>query len=149
MHRKFNMCGKYNGLNTKDYGPEAAVLNLEQLAVNNRNFRTALWTGENLQVTLMSLRPGECIGLEKHSNLDQLLVIEQGYALVQMGTSKNNLDIKARASKGYAVFVPQCTYHNIINIGNIPLKLYSVYAPPQHPRGIVQQNKVDAVTDEY
>lgn len=131
-----------------DYGPEPFVINIERVTRQNSTFRTALWTGKHLQLTLMSINPGEDIGLEIHPNIDQFLRIEQGQGLVKMGQSKDNLDFQRRVGDGWAVFVPAGTWHNVINTGNIPLKLYSIYAPPQHPKGTVHRTKVDAMTAE-
>ena len=84
------------------------------------------------------------IGLEMHSNLDQFIRIEDGYCLIMMGKSKNFLNYQQKANSNYAVIVPAGTWHNIINIGNVPLKLYSIYAPPQHPFGTVHKTKKTA-----
>lgn len=97
----------------------------------------------------MSLNPGEDIGLEIHPNIDQFLRVEQGQGLVRMGQSKDNLNFERRVGNGYAIFVPAGTWHNVINTGIIPLKLYSIYAPPQHPRGTVFWTKADAAAAEH
>lgn len=131
-------------INLKDYGPEPFVVNIEEATKQNNNFRLALWTGCHLQLTLMSIRAGEEIGLEMHPNTDQFLRIEQGQALVQMGKRKDCLDFQRRVCEDYAIFIPAGTWHNVINTGSTPLKLYSIYAPPEHPRGTVQQTKQDA-----
>lgn len=131
-----------------DYGPKPFVTNIEQATKQNNNFRTALWTGNHLQLTLMSINAGEDIGLERHPNLDQFLRIEQGQGLVKMGTSKDNLDFRRKVSDDYAIFVPAGTWHNLINTGKKPLKLYSIYAPPQHPKGTVHKTKKEAMATE-
>jgi len=131
-------------INLKDYGPNPFIVDLEKAAEQNNNFRTALWTGPHLQLTLMSLNVHEDIGLEMHPNLDQFIRIEEGQGLVKMGKSKDNLDIQANVREGYAFIVPAGTWHNLINTGNRPLKLYSIYAPPQHPYGTVHKTKKDA-----
>lgn len=133
----------------KDYGPEPFVINIDQATKQNNTFRTALWTGNHLQLTLMSIRVGEDIGLENHPNLDQFIRIEQGQGLVKMGQSKDNLDFQRRVSGDYAIIIPAGTWHNIINTGNRPLKLYSIYAPPQHPKGTVHKTKADAMAAEH
>lgn len=129
----------------RDYGPEPFVVNIEKATEQNNNYRTALWTGENLQVTLMSLNVGEDIGLEVHPNVDQFIRIEEGVGMVKMGDSEYNLNYEARVSDDYAVMVPAGTWHNMINIGNKPLKLYTIYAPPEHPRGTVHETKEIAI----
>ena len=131
-----------------DHGPDPFVINLEQATKRNRNFRTTLWTGEHLQLTLMSIEPGEDIGLEIHPHVDQFLRLEQGQAIVKMGKNENNLDFQKRVSDGDAIFIPAGTWHNVINIGSKPLKLYSIYAPPQHPHGTVHKTKADAIAAE-
>ena len=128
----------------EDYGAKPLVVNIDRLTKANRNFRTALWTGKHLQLTLMSIPPGGEIGLEMHSDVDQFIRIESGYAGVMMGKSRDNLDYQRRADADYAVIIPAGTWHNIINIGNKPLKVYSIYAPPNHPFGTVHRTKHDA-----
>ena len=130
-----------------DSGPAPFVVNIHQATRQNNTFRTVLWTGDHLQLTLMSIRPGEDIGLENHPNLDQFLRIEQGQGLVKMGSCKDNLDFQRRVSSDDAIIIPAGTWHNLINTGSVPLKLYSIYAPPQHPKGTVHQTKADAAED--
>lgn len=127
-----------------DVGPSPLIFNLEQMTSMNTNFRTVLWTGNHLQITVMCINPGEEIGIEMHDNLDQFLRIEQGNGLVKMGFSKDALDCTAQITPGYAITVPAGTWHNVINNGATPLKLYSIYAPTQHPKGTVHRTKEDA-----
>jgi mannose-6-phosphate isomerase-like protein (cupin superfamily) len=96
----------------------------------------------------MSINVGEDIGLEIHPNVDQFLRIEQGQGIVQMGKSKDNLNFERKVYDDSAIMIPAGTWHNAINIGNIPLKLYSIYAPPRHPRGTVHVTKADAMAAE-
>ena len=138
----------YRNITLKDYGPKPFIINIEEAAKQNRNFRTALWTGKHLQVTLMGINVGESIGLEVHPTLDQFLRIEEGEGLVQMGKRKDRLDFQARVRDDYAIVIPAGTWHNLINTGNKPLKLYSIYAPPQHPHGTVHETKAIAMADE-
>ncbi|MDY0407479.1 cupin domain-containing protein [Virgibacillus soli] len=130
-------------INIKDYGGNPFVVNIEDAAEQNQTFRTALWTGRHLQVTLMSLLPGEDIGLEVHHDVDQFLRLEEGHGIVQMGKSKSNLDFRRNVSEDDAIMVPAGTWHNITNTGNKRLKLYSIYAPPEHPFGTVHRTKAD------
>lgn len=132
-----------------DHGPEPFVINIDHATKQNNTFRTALWTGNHLQLTLMSINPGEDIGLEIHPNIDQFLRVEQGQGLVRMGQNKDNLDFQGRVGDGWAIFVPAGTWHDVINTGNIPLKVYSIYAPPQHPKGTVHRTKADAMAPEH
>lgn len=131
-------------INLRDYGPQPFVININDAAKLNNNFRIALWTGEHLQVTLMSIKPGEDIGLEIHPNVDQFLRIEAGQGIVRMGSRRDILDFERRVYDNIAIMVPAGTWHNVINTGNTSLKLYSIYAPPNHPRGVVHPTKQDA-----
>ncbi|MEC0373195.1 cupin domain-containing protein [Paenibacillus chibensis] len=138
----------YGNIALKDYGPNPFAINIEEAAKQNSNYRTALWTGEHLQVTLMSINVGEDIGLEIHPALDQFLRIEEGQGLFQMGRSKDRLDFQEKVFENFAIMVPAGTWHNLTNTGNKPIKLYSIYAPPQHPYGTVQQTKPIAIATE-
>lgn len=131
-----------------DYGPEPFVINIDNATKQNNTFRTALWTGRHLQLTLMSINVGEDIGLENHPNLDQFIRIEQGQGLVKMGNRKDGLNFQRRVFDDDAIIIPAGTWHNLINTGNKPLKLYSIYAPPQHPKGTVHKTKADAEAAE-
>ncbi|WP_417891447.1 cupin domain-containing protein [Bacillus alkalicola] len=128
----------------KDYGPEPFTVNIEQATMQNQTYRTALWTGENLQLTLMSINPGDDIGLEIHNDHDQFIRIEQGHGLVFMGDEKNKYDFEKHVTDGSAIFIPAGKWHNVVNYGQTPLKLYSIYAPPEHPAGTVHPTKADA-----
>ncbi len=132
----------------RDYGPEPIAFNIEKATLQNNAFRTAFWTGDHLQLTLMSIRPGEDIGLERHPNLDQFIRIEEGQGLVLMGDSMNYLDYRRRVGDDFAIIIPAGKWHNLINTGNTPLKLYSIYAPPQHPFGTVHRTKAEAMAAE-
>lgn len=96
----------------------------------------------------MSLGVGEDIGLEIHPNVDQFLRIEQGRGIVKMGKSKDNLNFQRHVYDDSAIVIPAGTWHNLINTGNTPLKLYSIYAPPNHPFVTVHVTKADAETAE-
>lgn len=134
--------------NITDYGPNPFVVNIEEVTKQNNTFRTALWTGKHLQLTLMSINVGEDIGLEQHPNLDQFIRIEEGQGLVQMGDRKDYLDFQKYAKEDDAIFVPAGKWHNLINTGTKPLKLYSIYAPPEHPYGTVHETKAVAIAAE-
>ncbi len=133
-----------NTMMLKDYGPKPFVVNIEKATKQNDNYRTALWTGNHLQVTLMSINVGDDIGLEMHPNLDQFIRIEDGQGLVKMGEKKDKLNFQANVRDNFAIIIPAGTWHNLINTGNKPIKLYSIYAPPQHPFGTIQETKKDA-----
>lgn len=137
-----------NGNNSQmstDYGQQPFVVNMEEATKRNNTYRTALWTGSHLQITLMSLNIGEDVGLEMHPHVDQFVYIEQGHGTVQMGSSKENLSFTRNVHDDYAIVIPAGTWHNLTNIGNVPLKLYSIYAPPNHPFGTVHATKADAM----
>lgn len=148
-----NRCNNYannydncieKNFNSSDYGDHPFIVNIDDASINNANYRTALWTGDNLQITLMSIPVDSDIGLEIHEELDQFLRIEEGCALVVMGKCKDNMNYKEKVDNHYGIVVPANTWHNVINIGDCPLKLYSVYAPPKHPFGTIHKTKADA-----
>ena len=127
-----------------DYGLSPIAFNIHHATTKNQNFRTTLWTGNHLQLTLMSIPPKSDIGVEMHPDVDQFLRIESGCAKVYFGNSCNSLCEAEVVNENYAILIPAGTWHNIVNIGNCPLKVYSLYAPPQHPVGTVHQTKADA-----
>ncbi|PGT75013.1 MULTISPECIES: cupin domain-containing protein [Bacillaceae] len=132
----------------KDYGRNPYVVDIEKVTKQNKTFRTSIWTGNKLQVTLMSIDVGDSIGLENHPNTDQFLRIEEGQGLVQMGDRKDRLDYVRKVSDDFAIMVPAGKWHNLTNTGNKPLKLYSIYAPPEHPFGTVHRTKAEAMAAE-
>jgi mannose-6-phosphate isomerase-like protein (cupin superfamily) len=116
------------------------VQDIEQLAVENTDFRRVLYTARNCQLVLMALKPEEEIGSEAHT-LDQFFRVEEG-------TGDAVLDgVRTAIRAGYAVVVPAGAKHNIINTGTVPLKLYTVYAPPNHRDGVVHQTRSQAEAD--
>ena len=133
----------------RDYGGEPFLFNLHHAALMNENFRTTLWTGRNLQLTLMSIPVCGDIGSEMHEDVDQLIRVECGRAKVYLGTCRGNLREPICAEEGDAILVPAGTWHNVVNVGRCPLKLYSIYAPPQHPCGTVHTTKRDAEQDGH
>ncbi len=120
------------------------VQNIEQAALENDNFRTVLFTGDRVQLTVMRLGPGEEIGVEMHDHLDQFLRIEQGSARVTFGPSAEQVDEEHEVEDDWAVVVPGGVWHNVINTGSGDLKLYSLYAPPEHPPATIHPTKADA-----
>eukprot|EP00828_Plagiopyla_frontata_P010216 TRINITY_DN15373_c0_g1_i2.p3 TRINITY_DN15373_c0_g1~~TRINITY_DN15373_c0_g1_i2.p3 ORF type:complete len:151 (-),score=8.65 TRINITY_DN15373_c0_g1_i2:167-619(-) len=117
------------------------VVNIDKATKQNNNFRTALWTGEHFQVTLMSIEVGDDIGLEIHPDTDQFIRIEEGQGIVKMGMSKEKLNFQVNAYDDFAIMVPAGIWHNIVNTGNKPLKVYAIYAPPEHPRDTIHVTK--------
>lgn len=133
----------------KDYGAEPTTLNIESYTLSNDNFRMVLWTGNNLQVTLMSIPVGGDVGLEQHAAIDQFLRIEEGKAQVLMGDSKDDLDFVREVSDDFAIMVPAGKWHNIVNKGDTPLKIYSIYAPLEHPYGTIHKTQQEAMEAEH
>ncbi len=127
-----------------EYTPEPLMLNVPQAAWQNQNFRAALWTGNRLQMVVMSIPVHEEIGAEVHAAVDQMIRVEEGQAAVQVGGDKDHPGAQKRLGRGDAIFVPAGTWHNVINIGPRALKLSTIYAPPEHPVGTVHHTKADA-----
>ena len=116
------------------------IKNIEDIAVKNKDFRQVLYTARNCQLVVMALKPKEEIGMEVHK-LDQFFRVEEG-----MGEAV--LDgVRTVISAGFAVLVPAGTNHNIINTGSAPLKLYTLYAPPNHRDGVVHRTRAEAEKD--
>jgi len=116
------------------------VQDIEAIAIQNEDFRQVLYTAKNCQLVVMALKPNEEIGAEVHK-LDQFFRVEQG-------TGEAVLDgVRTPLQAGYAVIVPAGAKHNIINTGTEPLKLYTLYAPPNHRDGVVHHTRADAEAD--
>lgn len=116
-------------------------INLEKATLENENFRKVLFTGKHSQLVLMTLQPGEEIGLETHHTHDQFIRVEAGEGSAVIGESTYPL------SDGVAIVIPSGTQHNVVNVGEMPLKLYTLYAPAEHPDGTIHRTKAEA--DEY
>jgi len=116
------------------------VDNIEALASDNSAFRRVVYTALHCQLVLMSLNPGEDIGMEVHK-LDQFFRVEDG-------TGEVILDgVSTPIKAGFAILVPAGTNHNIVNTAAVPLKLYTLYAPPNHRNGTIHQTRADANRD--
>lgn len=126
-----------------DDGGKPYVVNIERAAMENCHYRTALWTGTYLQVTLMCIPAGESIGMEVHEETDQFLRIVDGCGTVFFGPCREAMQPVARVDGQDAVCIPAGTWHDIRNTGRRSLRLYSVYAPPHHPFGTVQHTARD------
>ena len=124
------------------------VGDIEQATIENATFRTVLFTGEHTQLTVMSIAPGEDIGLEIHEDHDQFLRVERGSARVELGPREDQLDEVHDVEADWAVIVPAGTWHNVVNTGDGELKVYSLYSPPEHPDGTVHRTKADAEAAE-
>ena len=132
----------------KDIGPQPQSFNLEQATIENSNYRSVAWSGKYLQLTLMSIPPGGDVGLEAHPGTDQFLRLDAGRGRVQMGPAEDQLDFEQEVEDGWAIFVPAGTWHNVTNIGDEPMRLYTVYAPVHHAAGAVQPTADDAESQE-
>lgn len=113
------------------------VQNIEKLTVENDNYRKVLYTGKHMQLVLMTLQPGEEIGLEQHEGHDQFFRIEEGQGRATI--DDNTYDIQ----DDDAIIVPAGAWHNVINTGTSPLRLYTLYAPPEHREGVLHPTKAD------
>jgi len=114
------------------------VDDIERATLDNDDYRRVLYTGKNLQLVLMTLRPGEEIGRETHEEHDQFIRVEAGSGTVTLGRDEHPL------SDGVAVVIPAGVEHNVVNTSKTePLRLYTLYAPPEHPDGTVHRTKAD------
>lgn len=117
------------------------VDNIEQATLDNEDFRRVLYTGAHLQLVLMTLPPGCDIGEEVHDDRDQFFRIERGEGEIRIDGKAN------RVEDDFAVIVPAGARHNVINTGSEPLRLYTIYGPPEHRDGVVHEAKSDAESD--
>ena len=118
------------------------VQDIEELTEGNADFRRVLYTGKHLQLVLMSLKAGEDIGEEVHPDRDQLFRIEEGEGEVLIDGRKTTIE------ENFGIVVPAGARHNIRNTGDKPLKLYTLYGPPEHADGTVHETKADAEASE-
>jgi mannose-6-phosphate isomerase-like protein (cupin superfamily) len=125
-----------------DFGKQPWVVDIEKGTIENSAYRKVAWTGDYLQMVFMSLKPGEEIQLEIHDDHDQFIRIEQGEARVEMGEVMDALTYVEEVSDDWAIFIPAGFWHRITNAGNVDLKLYTIYAPPEHPMGLVHESVV-------
>ena len=112
--------------------------NIETLTTANEDFRRVLYTGHHLQLVLMTLQPGDEIGMEVHDGIDQFFRFEEGTGIVDIDGVENKVE------DGSGIIVPSGARHNVRNTGDRLLKLYTLYGPPEHKDGIVQATKADA-----
>jgi mannose-6-phosphate isomerase-like protein (cupin superfamily) len=130
-----------------DHGQGPYVLDIEQTTIDNDTFRTTLWTGKHLQLTVMAIRPGDDIGLEVHPDNDQFLRLEGGTGRCQMGPAEDDLPFDEQVGDGWAILVPGGTWHNVSNVGQTDLKVYALYGPPDHVPGTIHATHEDAEND--
>ena len=120
------------------------VGDIAALTVDNTTFRTVLYTAAHLQLTVMCLQPGEEIGLEMHDQHDQFIRIEAGQARITVGPNEDQIEVAHEVADDWAMIIPAGVWHNVINTGTSALRLYSLYAPAEHPDGTVHETKADA-----
>lgn len=142
-----NTCGEHPEV--RDYGCEPFVFNIRHATCMNENYRTTLWTGRDLQLTLMSIPVCGDIGVEMHGDVDQFIRVESGRAKVYVGSCRDRMKEWGCVDGNDAILIPAGTWHNVVNVGGCPLKLYSLYAPPQHPFGTVHRTKEDAAHEGH
>jgi len=118
------------------------VANIEKETMDNEDYRKVLYTAKNSQLVLMNIKPGDEIGEEVHE-LDQFIRLEQGKALVTLDEAKHEVE------DDFAVVIPAGTKHNVINTGDVDLKLYSVYSPPEHKDGTIHPTKADDQEEHF
>ncbi len=114
------------------------VDNIDKATVANEDFRRVLYTGQNLQLVLMTLQPGEEIGAETHDDRDQFFRIEEGEGEIHIDGIRN------RVEDDFAVIVPAGALHNVVNTGDRPLRMYTIYGPPEHIDAVVHHTKAEA-----
>ena len=131
-----------------DNGPQPNAFDIETETRDNSAYRTVAWTGKYLQVTLMSIPPGQSIGLEAHPETDQFLRLDAGQGRCVMGPAEDDLSFSQDVSDGWSIQVPAGTWHDVINTGDDDMRLYAVYAPTHHAKGLVQETFEDAEQDE-
>ena len=118
------------------------VDDIEKLTKDNGDFRRVVYTGKHMQLVLMTLKPGEEIGAEVHEGHDQFLRIEDGTGEVVIDGTTHKVE------DDFAVVVPAGAHHNVINTGDVPLKLYTLYGPPEHRLDVVHPDKPAAESEE-
>ena len=138
-----------HGLQTKDHGKAPWITDIEEITIENNLFRVAKWTGKHIQMTLMSIPPGGEIGGEIHSGNDQFIRIESGTGRVMMGKTEHDLVIDEEIRDDWAVLIPAGYWHNIINTGDVPLKIYAIYGPPEHPHGTIHHTFEESEADHH
>ncbi len=132
----------------KDIGPEPQSFDLEQATLDNATYRTVAWSGRYLQLTLMSIPPGGDVGLEAHPGTDQFLRLDAGRGKCVMGPAEDELTLEQEVTDGWCILVPAGTWHDVVNTGEEPLRLYAVYAPVHHAAGKIHPTAADAERDE-
>jgi mannose-6-phosphate isomerase-like protein (cupin superfamily) len=131
----------------EDIGPQPQSFDLEKSTRENTNYRSVVWSGRYLQVTLMSIPVGSDIGLEMHPETDQFLRLDAGRGRVQIGSAKDHLTFEEDVSDGWCILVPAGAWHNVTNTGEEPMRVYAIYAPAHHKPGKIHKTASDAAAD--
>lgn len=116
---------------------------IERVTLDNDTFRTVLFTGANLQLTVMKLAPGEDIGREVHHDHDQFIRLEAGTARLELGPTEDEITETRELGADWAAIIAAGTWHNVVNVGDDEVKLYSLYAPPEHEPDTVHPTRAD------
>ncbi len=132
----------------EDIGPKPNSFDLEKATIENDVYRRVAWTGKYLQMTLMSIEPGQSIGLEVHPETDQFLRLDAGEGHVRMGPNAEDITFTEEVSDGWCIFVPAGMWHDVINTGKKPMRLYAIYAPSHHAAGKVHKTFAESEADE-
>ena len=119
------------------------VTNIERDSIDNSDFRRVLFTGPNIQLVLMALKPGEDIGLETHAGHDQFIRVEAGKGVVRLNGNERLIEA------GSAIVIPSGVEHNVVNTSDVSLRLYTLYSPPEHADGTVHHTKEDAMASAH
>ncbi len=120
------------------------IVNIEEETENNNDYRRVLYTGANMQLVVMNIAPGDEIGEEVHDGHDQFIRVEEGEAKVVLNKVEEH-----KLEDDFIVIVPAGVAHNVINTGDKPLKLYTLYSPPEHKDGTVQATKADEKEEHF
>ena len=123
--------------------------NIERITLENSNYRKVIHTGKVMQLVVMTLEPGEEIGLEVHDDTDQFIRVEEGVATLTTSETEDGHQTSVVFGADWATIVPAGVWHNVTNAGLGPLRLYSIYSPPEHAPGTVHRTKADADADPH
>lgn len=118
------------------------VSNIEEETLENENFRKVIFDGQKSQLVVMTIQPGDDIGMEVHEEHDQFIRIEEGQAKVILNGEESEVE------DDWAIVIPAGVEHNVVNTGSEPLKLYTIYSPPEHPKGTIHVTKAEAMEAE-
>ena len=110
------------------FGIYPLIINIDKETLANKKYKTTIWAGKNMEVMLMCINPGESVGICVNNEKDQFIRIEEGFGVCVMGTSKGNMNYRKNVYDGYAIMIPKGIWSDVLNLGNKPMKIYSIYA---------------------